>query len=185
MINLLPDTYKQEIRAARVNVILLRYIIIMLCAVVVLAGLMTGAFVVLNTSRTSAETKVAENQQRVSDYASIKTRADSFRADLSTAKTILDSNVSFTKLIYRIAGIVPPNVVLDGLTLDPKVLGSETTVNAEAKTFADATKLKNALNQNSDIFSGVQLQSVTIGDNATPYPVKIVLSVTINKGALK
>lgn len=187
MINLLPETNKADIRAARVNVLLMRYIIIMIVAVIILAGLLIAAFVVLDTTKSSAEAKVAQNQERVRNYGTIKAEADSFRADLATAKSILDGDVNFTKLIYRIASIIPPNVVIDGLTLDPKSFGTPTTLNAEAKTFADVTKLKNAMIQNSDIFSDVQLQTVTTEESgsAGSYPVKITMSVTISKGALQ
>lgn len=188
MINLLPDASKADIRAARVNVILIRYIVIMIGALIVLAGLLVASFIVLDTTRASALAKVNQNEQRVTNYGTVKAEADAFRADLATAKTILDGDVKFTRLIYRIAAMVPQNVILDGLTLDPKSFGTTTTLNAEAKTFSDATKLKNAMIQNSTIFSDVQLQMVTTEESSssgTPYPVKITMSVTINKNALQ
>jgi Tfp pilus assembly protein PilN len=188
MINLLPAARKADIRAARINVILMRYIVIMIVAIIILAGLIIAAFIVLDTTRDSAETKVAQNQERVTNYGTVKAEADAFRSDLATAKSILDGNANFTKLIYRIASIVPPNVILDSLALDPKTFGTQTSLNAEAKTYNDATKLKNAMLQNSDIFSNVQLQTVTTeesGSSGNSYPVKITLSVTINKSALR
>jgi Tfp pilus assembly protein PilN len=188
MINLLPDTNKHEIRAARTNILLMRYIVIMFVAIVVLAGLLIGAYIVLNNARNDAQVKVNENEQRVADYKNVKAKADAFRTDLTTAKSILNSDVSYTKLIYRIASITPPNVVLDSLNLDPKTFGSSATMSASAKTFADATKLKDAFIRSDDIFTNVQLQTIKTGDSATigdEYPVKVVLSVVINKDALR
>lgn len=189
MINLLPDEYKSEIRAGRANVILMRYILIMLAAVIVLSGLVAGSYVVLNTAQLNAEAKVEENQERVANYQDVRIQADAFRADLAIAKSVLDSDISFSKLIYKIASIVPSNVVLSDLTLDPKSFGSNVTMNANAKTFDDATKLKDAFMKSEDVFSNVQLQTIRSGDEGTSgtdeYPVQVNLSVVINKGALQ
>lgn len=187
MINLLPIEHKSEIRAARANVVLLRYIMIIICAALVLGGLIGGSYIALNTAKQNAEEKASENARRLVAFQQIKTDADSFRSDLTTAKTILDSSPSFSTLIYDIAATVPKNTVLDSLTLDPVTLGTATTLNASAKSFDDATKLKDALTQNSRVFSGVQIISIrnATDGGADAYPVKVALTVTINKVALQ
>lgn len=185
MINLLPYEHKQEIRAGRTNVLLIRYILILIAAAIVLSGLTIGTYLTLNSTKANAEIKVAENQTRVNEYQSIKTQADSFRADLATAKSILDSNVSFSKLIYKIAETVPRNVILSDLALDPKSFGSSLTMTASAKTFNDATKLKDSFIKNDQIFSNVQLQTIRSETTDDAYPVKVNISVVINKGALQ
>ncbi|MES2876518.1 MAG: PilN domain-containing protein [Patescibacteria group bacterium] len=187
MINLLPYENKAEIRAGRMNILLVRYIAILVCAGLVLGGLVVGSYVVLNNTRSSAQVKVVENQQRVSAYQTTKSQADSFRTDLTTAKTILDSSVSFSKLIYKIAAIVPSGVILDGLTLDPQTFGSSVNLTASAKSFDDASKLRDAFIKNDQIFTNVQLQSIRSSDSGEStteaYPVKVSLTVVINKGA--
>lgn len=186
MINLLPYEHKQEIRAGRTNVLLVRYIAILLCAALVLGGLVAGSYLTINTTKTDAEAKVAENQRRVAEYQDIKTQADSFKADLATAKSIFDNNVSFSKLIYKIADTVPRNVILSDLVLDPQTFGSSVTMTASAKTFTDATKLKDSFIKNDQIFSNVKLQTIRSAEGAgEAYPVKVNLSVVINKGALQ
>ena len=187
MINLLPNEHKDEIRAARTNVLLLRYITMLVSAVIVLSGLVIGSYVVLNSTRDSAQLKVDENQKDVSQYQSIKVRADSFRSDLATAKTILDESVSYTKLTYRIAETLPANVVIDTLALDPKTFGTKMTLNANARTFNDASKLKDAFSRDQELFSSVQLISIESGDSGSgdDYPVKVSISLIINKGGIK
>ena len=188
MINLLPNEHKSEIRAGRANVILVRYIVIMISAVVVLGGLLVGSYVVLNSTQVNAESRVAENQQQVAQYQDVRVQADAFRSDLAVAKTVLDSEVSFSKLIYKIAAIVPSGVILSDLTLDPKNFGSSVTMSANAKTFDDATKLRDAFEGSQDVFSSVQLKTIRSDDGGTSqegYPVQVSLSVVINKGALQ
>lgn len=186
MINLLPYEYKSEIRAARTNVILARYIGILLLAAVVLGGLVAGSYVALNGTKANAESKEAENTARLAEYQGIRVSSDEFRTELATAKSILDSSISFSKLIYAIADTIPKGVVLDNLNLDPATLGTSTTLTASAKTVADATNLRDALAANPKVFSGVQLQSLRSGDSSTAsdgYPVKVTMTVTINKAA--
>lgn len=188
VINLLPYEHKSEIRAARTNVVLLRYIMILITAAIVLGVLIGGAYVALNDSKATAQVKADENTARLSEYQQTRARADAYRSDLATAKTILDSNVSFSKLIYQIANTVPRGVVLDDLALDPASFGSSVTMNASAKTFNDASKLRDAFSANGQVFSNVQVQTIRsseTGSSGNPYPVKVVLSVVINKGAIQ
>lgn len=185
MINLLPDNHKSEIRAARTNVILVRYIAILAGAAVLLGGLVGGSYIAISTTKANAEEKEAANNARLAEYQDIRNRADSFRSDLATAKSIYDNSVSFSKLIYKIADTIPRGVVLDNLTLDPATLGSAVTLNASAKTVSDATRLQDSLTANSQVFSNVELQSLRSsgGDSEDQYPVKVTVSVVINKGA--
>ena len=184
MINLLPYEYKDEIRAARTNVILVRYIAILLLAAGVLGALVVGSYITLNGTKANAEEKEAQNTARLAQYQDIRNRSDAFRTDLATAKSILDSSISYSKLIYGIANAIPRGVVLDDLDLDPSTLGTSMTLNASAKTVADATKLRDALAANSQVFTGVQLQSLRSSGSSTgdAYPVKVTMSVVINKG---
>lgn len=188
MINLLPYEHKSEIRAGRANVLLVRYIAILMCAAIVLGGLLVGAYIVLNNTKAIAEVKVQENENRMAAFQATRAQSESFRSDLSTAKTILDENISFSKLIYRIAATVPSGVILDNLTLDPKTFGSSVDLTASAKSFDDATKLRDAFSRNDQVFSDVSLQTIRSPEGAATgdqYPVKVTLSVVINKGALQ
>lgn len=185
MINLLPYEYKSEIRAARTNVVLVRYIAILLLAAVVLSGLVAGSYLAISDTKTNADEKEAANNARLAQYQDIRNRSDAFRTDLATSKSILDNSISYSTLIYKIAESIPSGVVLDSLNLDPSTLGSSTTLSASAKTVGDATKLRDALAANSEVFSGVQLQSLRSGESGSTsgYPVKVAVTVVINKGA--
>lgn len=187
MINLLPDEHKHQIRAARTNVLLVRYIGILTAAVLLLGGLVGASYVTLNTAHTNATKKVEENTQQVANtkYQTIKSKADQFRSDLATAQAIMDKEVTYSKLIYKIADAVPPNVILESLELDSATLGSSATMNASAKSYSDAIALKTAFTENSDVFSDVSFDTLSYTDSGdATYPIKVNLSVTIRKEAL-
>lgn len=189
MINLLPYEYKDEIRAARTNVLLTRYIMILITAIIVLGGLVAAAYFSLDSTRGISAAKVAENQQRVAVFQDVRSQSDAFRSDLSTAKSILDSDISFAKLIYKIANLIPRGVILDDLALNPETFGTSVTMTASAKTISDGTKLKDALSGDNGVFSNVQLQSIrsedSSGGSSTGYPVKVTMTVVINRTALQ
>lgn len=187
MINLLPYEHKSEIRAARTNVILVRYIGIVFSAAFVLGGLVAGTYVSVNDAKAIAELQVKDNEQRVAVYKNTKVKADAFRSDLATAKAIYDNSISYSRLIYSIADTTPRNVILEDLPLNPSTFGTSMSMKASAKTFDDANKLEEAFRKNNQLFSKVELQSIKSETSSKddPYPVKVTLSVVINKGAIQ
>lgn len=180
MINLLPFEEKRQIQAARTNVLLLRYVLLTSC-VMAATGLMVGAgFVIMNNSKANAEKQIALNTSKASTYNSVQAEAQMFRANLLTAKTILDKEVNYTKVILAIAQTLPPEVTLDNLDLDANTFGTPFVLSAKAKSYDGGLALKAAL-EKSDVFSNVSLQGMTLAASDSDYPVSVQLNVTINK----
>lgn len=181
MINLLPDNEKREIRAARTNVLLLRYNFLL---VVVAALLLAGCGIVyaaLSAGKATAEETNRSNISRASEFASTKKQADEYRQNLETAKKILNNEVIYTDLAFSITKLLPAGVVLDNLTLSSSDFGTQTTLSAHGKDYDAATAMKAAF-EASNLFSDVHFQTITLGDTAgTGYPIGITINVTINK----
>jgi hypothetical protein len=186
MINLLPPSHKKQIKAGRVNVLLVRYLAMLAAAVGVLSVLIGTSYIVLNATQQNAIAKVADNEKKVADFQAIRDKGELFRSDLATAKAILDNEVAYSKLIYRIADAVPPNVILDSLELDKATLGSKATMSASARTYADAIALKDTFGRDSQLFSDVSFQTISRAEgDGGAYPIKVNLGVTVNKEALR
>lgn len=185
MINLLPEQSKKDIRAARSNVTLLNYILILGLGVVFLGIICVGVYVVLIGTQADAERLIAVNKNKSSAYTSVQQQGTALRAGLTSAKTILDQEVVYTKIITGIAALMPAGVVLDSLTLSPTTLGTPTNMQFFAKTTDDALKLKDNF-QASQLFTNVSFQSLSNSTSqAGDYPVSAILNVTINKSALR
>lgn len=185
MINLLPAEYKQQIRAARTNVLLRRYLILSFIAAGFLAVALAGAYFVMVTAKDSAAATLTANQQKASSFSAVEQQADSFRSDLSTAKTILDNQIYYSKAILAIAHALPPNIILGNLDLDVSTFGTPVSLSAKAKSYNDALTLKDTL-QASNVFSNVRLESVSSGSGDTKgYPIDIKINVTIKKEITK
>ncbi len=184
MINLLADDHKREIRAARINVILIRYISMLAVAFLVISSLLVGVFIVLGNVERAAILKTSENNAKVAAFASTKQAADDFRTDLSTAKSILDKEITYSNLIYKIAESLPSGITIDALDLDSTTLGTPITMNANGKSYEDGVRLKNSFENTPELYSGVSLESITSSEgDKSSYPFKIKLKVTINKVA--
>lgn len=187
MINLLPDDYKSEIRAGRLNVIFVNYLIMTVLAGAFMAALMGLAFVTLSAGRQDAQNRVAENDSEISQYASVKSAADAYRADLATAKQILGNSTNYSDIVFKIADAIPSGVVITNLSLDAKTLGTPTTLNILARDKTAVLDLKTSMQQKTDIFTDVSFQQVTVRSDATedsPYQYSATVNVTLNKAGL-
>lgn len=186
MINLLPHEQKRQLRAARVNTLLLRYNFLLLAAVAFLATAEGFTYFYLANTKVAAEKTITENRAKAVGYIPIENQAQLFRSNLSTAKQILDREVTYTKVILEISKLLPSGVVLDTLNLDSQTFGTQTVLTAQAKNYTSALALKDSLGK-STLFSNVHFQSVA--NSETPknpaYPVDVSINVTIKKDAAK
>jgi hypothetical protein len=180
MINLLPQEEKKQIRAARTNVVLLRYSLFSFGAILFLLGTVIVALYYLKTSEELANSAIQDNVAKEGEYAQIKTEADSFKNELSNAKTILDSQVSYAKAALVIAKLLPNGTSLNEITLSEKSFGTPMplTVNI-ANEEAAVALLKNF--SSSSYFSGVTKGKISVGSGQYPYTMEI--TVTMSKEA--
>ncbi len=193
MINLLPDDRKREIRAARANVLLLRYNFLTLGVVIALAILCGGSLFILQNNKQNALATISENEGKTSTLADVRKAADEYRQNLVLAGKIVDNGVSYTDIVISITKLMPDGAVLDGLSLGAAAgsgtAGSPTATTqqqivfqAQSKDYATAEKLKTSF-QSSSLFSNVYFQGLTSdAKSGGKYPVKITMSANLNLG---
>lgn len=183
MVNLLPPETKRQLRAARTNVILYRYCLLILATAVLLGGVFAVGFWSDINDRRIADQSKAETQAASVPYAKTKAAAEAFASDLTAARTILGSNTSFSKLVFDIAAIVPPGVVLNNLTLGTTAKAdTPIDISGRASSYAAAVMLKNSL-ETSPIFEKVNIVNVSqtdvsgpnVSDLAKRYPFAVSL----------
>lgn len=185
MINLLPSERKSEIRAARINVILMRYVIFILAGIGLVAFLVLATFLSLATAQQGAKSRISENQAREATFSITKEEAEQFRSDLAVAKIILENEVKYSALIYKISASLPSGVVLDNLSVDSQTIGTNVVFSASAKSTQAALDLKTAFQNNKELFSNVYFQSISYSEDGGPYPYSTSLNATINPGVLE
>lgn len=184
MINLLPESYKKELRAARMNVALLRYNLLAVGAVALLLLAWATISGILTLTKINAEDTSKRNEQQASEYASTRKDAEEYRTNLETAKQILANQVDYTDVIMGITKLLPNGVVLDSINLSDKDFGNQTTIAARAKDYASVAKLKESF-EKSSLFTNVFFQAVTSAPDSSSnsYPLSASISVKLNKVA--
>ena len=181
MINLLPPEHRHQLRAAQANTLLLRYNIAMFAALIFLGATLGVVYIYLTASKTNAEKTIAENQAKVGSYAEVENQAQAFRSSLTTAKQILDKDITYSKTVLAIAQLMPKGTVLQDLSLDVATFGTPTSLVVQAKDYETALALKDTF-QTSPLFSDVHLESISQG-SGDGYPYTVTLNLTISKDA--
>jgi Tfp pilus assembly protein PilN len=185
MINLMPDIDKKEIRAARANVILGRYIYIVLLAFAFLLLLLTGSYVVLTQTKDSATKLMDANSSKAAVYSATRAQVDELSSRLVQTKTILNQEVLYSNVLMNIGQQMPAGTVLDKITLNSaSFTGTPVTLKAYAKTTANAVALREKF-QSSPIFTNVNFSSVTDSAGIPGYPVSVTMTLVVTKAATR
>lgn len=187
MINLLPPDSARQLRAARHNSILIRYVIGAGIVLGVIVLVYTTAFALFKATETTNATSSEENQQKINAYSEEAKAAKEYRDNLQRAKTILDNEVSYTTALSRIATSLPEGTVVSSLVLTPDTIGAPTTLTVEAKTQEAALAVKNEFEKNK-IANNISISSLSrassggeSGEGSAPseYPYQINLNLTL------
>jgi len=184
MINLMPDNAKKEIRSARTNVILTRYIIIIVLAFAFLTMLLAGSYVVLTQAKQSAQRLIDANGTKAEVYSSTKAQVDTLSSGLSETKSILNQEVLYSKVLINIGQQMPTGTVIEKISLDAaSFTGTPLSLKAYAKTTEAAVALREKF-QSSPIFTNVSFESVSdTSGGIAGYPVSVSMTLTITKAA--
>lgn len=146
MINLLPVSEQRQLKAARANTLLVRYVIITAVVIGLLLGAVGVVYQLLTAQAATAEQRIAENQAKTTDFQAVQAQADGLRTTLSAAKTAFDGDIHYSKALLNIAAAVPSDIAIKSLSLDAQSFNQqitlETTVNSEAQAYAIRTALE-------------------------------------------
>ncbi len=186
MINLLPDETKRDIRAARMNVILLRYNLLAAGAALFLALVCLLFYAILRDNQSQALSATTDNNSKAKDYSETRKEAEEYRNNLAIADKIIDNGISYTNAIIAITKLLPEGVIFDNLNLNVGAFGKDTMFAARAKDYSAANQLKTNF-EKSDIFSDVHFQSISMNesesDTSVPYPITIAISAKLDRTA--
>lgn len=185
MINLLSDEYKSELRAARSNLIIVRYIGIVLLAALFMCGALFISYSLLEATMNSAEQRIQANDVKADVYSQTQQQVTALSAQLDQSKTILDQEVRYSQLLVKLGQIMPTGTVIGKLSLTSASFnGQATPITAYAKTASEASSLQSQL-QTSPLFNKVSLTSTENSGQGIPgYPVTVELSVVFNRAGI-
>lgn len=162
MINLISPEQKRDIRAARINVILLEYagMLLMLAAMV---GLIYGlGFWLVTQDKQAVNEKLKAQSAQAKTFTSVEKEAEAFRQNLAIAKQILSKETSYSTFLTTLAADMPTGTVLTSFSIGGPVATPTKgmTLDARASSYAKVLELKNRLEQSS-LFQDVNIVSAT------------------------
>ena len=183
MINLLSVADKKSLRAAHLNVLLRRYIIL-LCGVAVCIVLIFGFGFWLQMNE---QAKYIEASQKYAtekaQYTQAQVTGKAFADNLTIAKTILSNEVLFSDLTTTIARTLPAGSSLQTLTVATSDFAKPISLVIQTNSYDNAIKIKDSF-ENSAAFEDVNILSTSqIKDSKTKYNYTVTLSVAVTKDA--
>jgi len=183
MINLLPNETKRQIRAARINVNLIKYLIFSIFAATFLAlACATTYLFIINTKPVNNNAAITTNQSNSTNYDIAKNQYDTLLTNFTAAKPVVDQQIAYSTIVTNIAAALPSGVILSNLSLSSSKLGTPLTLQLKAKSTDLEQKIKVNF-QNLPMFTNVTIQSSkSDSSDVSGYPISINLNTVINKG---
>lgn len=184
MINLLATDQKAEIKAARTNLTLLRYIGMVLLAFAFIAGALYLSYSVLVDTKNNTESSITSSDSKAEIYKDTEAQVETLSSQLNAASTAFNQEVRYSKFLVKLGQLMPAGTVLGTTTLnDASFSGTPLEVIAYAKTTAEASTLQSQF-QSSPLFSQVTPQSTGSDQGIEGYPVQVKLTVVLNKAGI-
>lgn len=177
MINLLPTDQKRQIRAGRNNVLLVRYNLLLIGVMMFLAVAVGVTYFFLMNLKDDASAAIEANAQKEGSYSQVKQDADIFRSQLSGAKSVLDSQLSYSNVVLHIADLIPSGAALTTLKLDQSSFTQPTTFKFNVTGGAAAAKLKDNFTK-SPLFNNVTQGVITQGSDSYPYSIEFTMTIS-------
>lgn len=176
MINLLPSARKDEIRFAKLNRIVLRYLRLVLLLIVIIGGILVGTIYYLGVLNAQAAANIAAKKLVITAGAPFMKQAKDVSDRLLAIKTIQTSQTRFSSLLDDLAKMLPQGVAIDTITLT----GDDTKpvrVAVSGNTYNSMLAFRDAVAKSSRI-SGVDLESIS--QDAAGFHAGVVIG--FNKG---
>lgn len=161
-INLLDANAKRDLKAARLNVVLATYCVIVGIALICVVLLILFSHWWLTNKTATANTEQAEHQSQTSSYDSIRGQAATFSSNLGKIQSVLNNRSHYNTALLNIAASLPAGASVNNIALTPTFLTTPLQIIATTPTNQAALALKEKLSA-SPIYSKVTLDSVNCG----------------------
>ncbi len=181
MINLLPQAQQKEIKAARSNTLLLRYLILLIGALLFLIAALGITYVALTADAARADAAKTKNEQAASGYSETQTAATELRNELTSAKTLFDTEVRYSKVLLRLSSLLPAGTAIESLSIDNASFTQPITLRIFIKGETQARQLQDNF-KSSPYVTGVSMGRVSTSNEAGgEYPYTAELLFTFDR----
>lgn len=195
MINLLSPAQKEEIKAARLNVQLRRYVLLSGFVAMSIIGVYGVGFYLVSGEKDKAQQQLNQDEAAVIRYQSVQKEAKAYKTNLAIANKVLASGASYSTFLTSAAQALPSGSILTDLLLSdlggsPVATAAgagKVVLHARTSSYGGALQLKDSL-EASDVFENVSIADIRRGEVAAEstaiekkYPFTLNVSVVITK----
>jgi Tfp pilus assembly protein PilN len=176
MINLMPPNVKSGYRYARRNVVLRRWVVLFLVALIGLGAISTYGLLTIHQSSVHYNKEIVATQTVLNKqkYSQTKKQVGDISGSFKLVVQVLSQEVLFSQLLKQIAAAIPPNTYLSGLNISQTKGAIDIT--ASATDYKTATQVQvNLADPQNKIFSRADINNITCGVNVQDpkYPCTI------------
>lgn len=207
MINLTPDTVKQNTVYAKRNTRLVRYATIS-AATMLLIIVITG-FTILDITKTQKDlnSQMDEQNSKIESFKQVEQQGQALFDQVTTIKELLNRQVKFSDMFPNFAKILPPGSIIMSLDFNandftgeaaagqkatkpedkPFVIRAATTDSSTATILLENIKARTDLFVGADLIDIVKIEPSTGGENlvAQRYPYQVTINAYLKQGAQK
>ena len=160
MINLLPPQTRVNMRIARSNTSLRRYIELLILALLVVVTAYIAGQYFLSSQQENVQSTIDANKRSVKKLEGVQKEAQQLSATINTIAGLLSREISFSSMLEQTSALLPQGSVLTGLQFSIEDLKSPLVITAQVDTEAKAAVLLKNL-QSSNLFQNTQLVSIS------------------------
>lgn len=180
MINLLPYDLKKELKASRINSILLSCILILCFAIGFLILTCATTFLLIENSRTINE-ELARTSQTTNASSNSTQQVQTATDNLDTTKQILEQQISYSALLQAFGGALPTGVILESLNVNNDNINQPLNLQIRATSNDKISEMTSKF-QSSTVFTSYELVSSKTDNSNVKYPVTANIKLSIRKG---
>ncbi len=183
MINLSPSDYKESIKYARRNTILLKWLsgLLSILGIVIITLFIGQAYLKSETKTYAAANIKIEQELKDKDLEGTLKTVESISGNLKLIVQVLSRQIIFSELIKQVGAVMPVNSVLSDVEISKVEGGIDLT--ADAKDQNTATQVQvNLADPNNKLFDKVDIVTITCDGTVNPdYPCKVTLRALFTK----
>lgn len=177
MISLLPREQQKEINAASANTLLLRYLILLIGATVFLFGALGVTYFSLTSSARQADATREQNERAAVGYQETQTAANTLRSELSSAKTLFDKEIRYSKVLLHLSSLLPEGTSISEFSLNNESFSQPVTLSVRISGKEQAQSLEQNFKA-SPYITNASLGNIKVNNDGSGYIADLTFTFT-------
>lgn len=186
MINLMPPERVSEIRSARSNTVLRRWLVMAVGSIVILILLLFAGWLYIDQQSKDLAHNVqfSKSQLQAQDLDKVQKDAAEITGDVKVINQVLSQEIRFSDLLQAMGKVMPSGTVLDSLSLG-KIDGA-IDLSAGAVDYKSAAQIAlNLSDSKNGLFSKVDIVNITCGSSNDSYKCKATFKALFDPSVKK